>query len=278
MFKRTPNGLSNEHLFYGVQFTVYCEGKIQDPDVSTFDELFWTVILKQAGASFIVKSVGDKSSVLELLNDIQNNNVKNVLLCADADYDDVFQKKIDHPCLIHSYGYSWESDAIVFMNFFSAINLFINCANESIHQYEFEKFTKKFEKTLRRACIIDIRYFNAPSALFDREKPQSILINDIAKAPKLNVKKLLQSASNISYRESANLRYPNNPWSSFFGKTVAKIVYHWFANRFSKEKLARKVSYDIFMGHLSSSCSLNDNELSEYYSPKINRFLEHNAR
>jgi len=87
MFKRTPNGLSNEHLFYNADFIVYCEGSAQSSAISTYDELFWSVALRQLGLKFSIKSVGEKSSVLSILNDIQSNSVRNVLLCVDSDYD-----------------------------------------------------------------------------------------------------------------------------------------------------------------------------------------------
>jgi len=170
-------------------------------------------------------------------------------------------------------GYSWESDAIVFMNFFSIVNLFINCANDDAYRLEFQNFIEKFTLKLARLCAIDVRYFDAPIALFDRNKPQSILTNDFSKRPNLNIKKILQSASSIIYKPEVEIVYPKNPWLSFFGKSVSKIVYHWFSHKFHKEKLARKVHYDTFLAHVASSFIMNDNEPQLYYREKIENFI-----
>ena len=281
MFRRTPAGIANEHLFYNVALMVYCEGACsEDPGRtdSTCDELFWSVILRQFDLSFAIKSVGGKEHTMALFEDIRDNNLKNVLLCLDADYDRYFSTAVDHPSVIYSYGYSWETDAVLFMDFFRSLNLFINCANDNEYVIRFSDFAEEMATKLRRLCYIDILHKRSTKALFDRSKPQSIIFNDYSKRPSINIKKILQASKADSFVETIHVDYHTiNGWREFFGKTVAKIAYHWFAFATNKEKSYRKVNYDLFAGHLASSVMIESGELHSYYRENVNKFLAYSG-
>lgn len=277
MFKRTSEGISNEHLFYNVNFMVYCEGKCADNSQqldSTCDELFWSVVLRHYGLKFAIKSVGTKSDVMSMLDDVKNNNLKNTLLCVDADYDRQLGILVEHPAVIHTYGYSWETDVLLFMNFSTTLNLFITCADDKEFRFLFSQFADRLKIKLKRVCYVDIMHRRSPKALFDREKPQSIIVNDLRKEPAICVSKIIKQSLDDNFVESAEVNYDTiEGWKDFFGKTAAKLVYHWFCFTTCRERTNRKVSHDTFMGHLASSVELGANALGSYYERKINSFL-----
>lgn len=277
MFKRTPLGMANEFLFHAVQFTVYCEGRPSTGPECSGDEVFWTNLFRRLGFSVKVKSVGSKTNALEVFYEVRDKNLKNVLVCVDSDYDDYIGSRVSHPALIYTRGYSWESDCISCIDFFGAVNLFINTANVETYVEEFNVFAHNFSRMLRKVCDLDIKYYCAPEALFDRSKPQSILCNDYSQPPRLNIRRLLNSASKIRYKPPFTWKPVDNPWLAFFGKSTAKIVYHWLVFRLIKEKNSRKVPFEVFLSHIATSNDINDNETRRYYTDAVARFTAYTA-
>lgn len=278
MFRRTAAGLANEHLFYDVEFIAYCEGEVKNDATSTFDELYWSTLLRTFSLRVKVKSVGSKRNVLALLDDIRRHLIKNVLLCVDRDYDDFLGSAISHPALLYTNGYSWESDAVHMCNFSSLLNLFANFSDPTEQIEQLNLYLVSMERRVKRICLIDIRYIDAPTALFDRHRPQSILKNSMNCAPAFNVQIILESAAKIAHHPQRHISCASiNAWKDFFGKSVVKIFYQWFCYSVRESSSSRKIQYETFLAVLASNFDTNDNDIYPYYRNNVDEFVQYCA-
>ncbi|MEL7341062.1 MAG: hypothetical protein AAGM67_11285, partial [Bacteroidota bacterium] len=96
MFTRTERGLSNEHLFYGVEFIVYCEGETVEGESSSLDEVFWTAVFSNNGRAVKCKSFGGKDALVALATKVSEGEIENVVVAMDRDYDHLTGNVIGH--------------------------------------------------------------------------------------------------------------------------------------------------------------------------------------
>lgn len=257
MFIRTNNGLANEHLFYNVDLIVYCEGEEIPGEASSLDEVFWHRVFSQNGRNVHCKSMGGKSVLRPLADKVVSEGIPNIIVAMDRDYDDIRGLIVDHPQVIYTFGYSWENDVVLDFEIDHALALFVTVAPRNPMKNEFIAFRNKQSHCLRRAYAIDYKYIGSAGKLFDRQKPLSIIATPGSAEPYLKVKALLNEAiqlgsyqtgqmSSAVYNAACGVR-------SFFGKAIARIVFHWFAYRTKRINGSRKAQYDSFMNLLANS-------------------------
>ncbi|MDF3383410.1 MULTISPECIES: DUF4435 domain-containing protein [unclassified Sulfitobacter] len=260
MFTRTEAGLSSEHLFFDVDWIVYCEGKPLSDDVSSLDEAFWTKVLSANGVSCKCKSMGSKPELKQLAETVIDGSVQRVLVAMDRDYDHLMANLIDHPRVLYSHGYSWESDACQNFSVERVVQLFANVTHIATIESEFRTFRNTMSGKLRRAFALDFKYHNHPENLFDRSKPYSIIEMAGAAGPSIKTGSLIQRAKSIPKHNCPNLSreayYSACGMRDFYGKAIAKLVYHWFAKRASGLAGNRKIPYDSVMMSMISSMDM----------------------
>jgi hypothetical protein len=277
MFKRTLGGMASEHLFYGVDWVVYCEGGGAADEGSTIDELFWTRVFEEHGVSVHCKSSGAKSNVMNIAEDIRQGSLPRTVAAMDRDYDDQLGDLVDHRQVFYTYGYSWESDVCIDFDFRSIAILFATIASPAILTAEYEEFLRSILVPLKRATALDYKYFNVDEKLFDRKKPASIIVCDPEVSPRLRMDVLVAGAARITsknvnsmqwsaYRDICGIR-------SFYGKSTAQIIYRWFVFRFRKISNSRRVAYDQFVVNLAYGINFAKNTLNRnvYYADRIAR-------
>lgn len=253
IFKRTASGLSSEHLFYRVDFVAYCEGRPPEgDDDSSLDALFWQRAFDAySGKRVYCKTYGSKNDLLEIAEGVRQGNLRNIIVVMDRDYDSLFGRMLQHDRIIYTYGYSWESDAILAFDFDRVFTVFAAAPNLRTMKQEFDKFLQDIEPQLRRCLKIDVKYYLSEGALFNREKPQSIIVISRNAPPKIDCRTLLDNAKNCAPADLTSLDRGTldrlSGLSHFHGKIVARIIYHWFVFRSSVYRTRQKVSMVIFM-------------------------------
>lgn len=277
MFTRTSQGIENEHLFYGVDFIVYCEGKEVEGEGSSLDEVFWQRVFSENGLSVHCKSMGGKSVVKPFAEKIIHDGISNVLVAMDRDYDHLLGLRIDHPQVFYTYGYSWESDVVLDFQFAAALSLFATTNRRQAIKNEFQTYYEQLSQKLRRLCALDFKYIAHSEKLFDRHKPMSIIATPGNHEPVVRISALVSNAKAIGsyqsgvlpsaiYRELCGVR-------SFFGKVVARLVFHWFVYRTKRINGSRKVVYEAFMDLLCNTIDLKHKSVhrNQYYSGLVAR-------
>lgn len=254
MFSRTPLGLANEHLFYRVDYMVYCEGESAAQDVLSLDEAFWTKVFGVGAKSVRVKSVGSKTNAQPFVSGICSGVLKNTIVAMDSDYTHCVGCAIDHPQIFYTRGYSWESDVIHQLDFERVLSLFCNVRDVSAAKTRFERFVERNQRIFWRACLIDMRYISAPRALFNRGKPASIIGSDDDGFPRLGCDRLVAGARSLRGTSTAPVSLPfdgpDNGLLYFYGKSAAKLIYQWFVAYSSRIRGKRSVPFDAFMSIL----------------------------
>lgn len=277
MFTRSNQGIENEHLFYNVDFVVYCEGKDVDGEGSSLDEVFWERVFLENGLSVHCKSMGGKSVVRPWAEKIVQDGISHVLVAMDRDYDDILGATIVHPQVFYTYGYSWESDVVLDFQFNAALSLFATTNRWQEIKNEFVTYRERLSRKLRRICALDFKYIGHEEKLFDRLKPMSIIATPGGHEPFVRIPALLSSAKAIgsyqscalppaTYRELCGVR-------SFFGKVVSRLVFHWFVYRTKRINGSRRVVYEAFMSLLSSTVDLRQRGVprNQYYADLVAR-------
>jgi hypothetical protein len=105
-FTRSPSGIRNSALFFGVDRIVYVEG-------NGTDQNFWKNVFNvfySGSLLFHFKSLGPRSAVLPYADGIVNGSISNVVAIVDSDYEGLRFSKFRIPNVIYSHGYSFEND------------------------------------------------------------------------------------------------------------------------------------------------------------------------
>ncbi len=121
VFIRTSSGLNNLPDFHNVEFIVYLEGGNQAYSVEevyagmyhreTEDIIFWRYLFDIfCTKTTKFKSVGSKTTIKEIANDIIMSNTKRSFVAMDNEFDEILNKRIFHPQVLYTHGYSWEND------------------------------------------------------------------------------------------------------------------------------------------------------------------------
>jgi len=116
-FTRTVSGRSNLPAFLGVSFVVYTEGgefdKEKKQSSCSIDAVFWKGFFSRflPGLSYEIRPLGSKDNLLPHARDVAASKVTNTIVAMDRDHDHHRLCLIEHPCVVYTYGYSWENDA-----------------------------------------------------------------------------------------------------------------------------------------------------------------------
>jgi hypothetical protein len=223
--------------------------------------------------------MGSKTNLGGVIDTVCRGNAQNTIVALDRDYDHLTGECVKHPRIIYTYGYSWESDACLEFSIQRVVQLFANIIHCDTIKEEFRVYRATISRELKRAFVLDYKYHNHPNALFDRNKPLSIIDKGAARGPSIRKSVLIQNARTMekhtspaldkfSYQRSCGFR-------DFFGKAVSRMVYHWFVNRTSRLNGSRKVYYDGVMLTIVDSMDLDDGELerNKYYKDIVSKIV-----
>ena len=281
MFDRTPQGIANQYLFYNVDFVVYCEGREADDGSASMDEVFWKRIFALSGRNVKCMSRGSKSSLKLLANFIIQNEISHVVVAMDRDYDDFRTRLIDHPQVIYTYGYSWESDSISAFDFQLVLGLFANVDDPDEYEKRYDQFIKQKALLLKRIFALDLKYFDHNEHLFDRNKPMSLIIARGRDEPTLNRERILNNAKALGKFQVVSVPKEAceqvNGMLRFHGKTVARFIYHWFVSAGKRIPGRRNVAYLSFMSAIISTISFDDLDVprNQYFDEVMDNLMEH---
>jgi hypothetical protein len=166
LFIRTPQGLSNQAQFLGVDAVVFTESGPLSFNLSeiesgaqneeSMDCLFWRNVIGSFAATkrLHMKPIGSKNATKAVANLVSNGTVSHVLVAMDRDFDHLRNSLIIHPNVLYTLGYSWENDiwTINAMNELFRVlavdQTQVTTASLSISDF-FRKLEKTYEMTVR---------------------------------------------------------------------------------------------------------------------------------
>lgn len=116
-FTRTNSGLSNSAKFHGVDYLIYAEGGEYDVELKcskwAIDTVFWGSIFSRylPDLKYKFRAMGSKENIVPIAEKLSGAQISNAIVVMDRDHDSYRDCMIKHPCVIYTYGYSWENDA-----------------------------------------------------------------------------------------------------------------------------------------------------------------------
>lgn len=175
-FERSASGQANRALFYGVDWVIYTEGGADSGEpVRSYDSVFWSAIFRAIQPNLSVKAIprGGKSELESLARRVAGEDVANVVVAMDRDYDGLFEDLLQHPRIIYTFGYSFENDIY---DVESIARLFSSLAPSEIStddlQEEVDSWLHKFMSVVRWPLKVDICAKQNNVKGFDRDRPQ----------------------------------------------------------------------------------------------------------
>lgn len=239
---RTPSGLSNQHVFLGVDFVVYVEGGGAFGNAAeaagsgaddTHDAEFWRTVLHLVSPekTFHVKSVGCRSVAEEIALSIAKGSARGTFVCTDSDIGCLLPELGPLIPTLRSWGYSWENDAAcweVAEKVFTDLHGGSAKAQNALEQ--FQTWYGQHLEEYRPYIAHDTKQIKLGfTAVFDRASPVRPFGPTSATFPRLDTDHL---DSRIICDD--RLDYINidpeyiDVLRHIFGKTLLKAVYHAF--------------------------------------------------
>ncbi|HAY3561573.1 DUF4435 domain-containing protein [Elizabethkingia meningoseptica] len=178
-FKRTNKGLSNLRLFYNVDYVVYLEGGnksytkeevLQNKfNNDTEDIAFWSRIFSKYRKNIKLKykSVGSKKTLKDLVEDVLSGDIVNVYIAMDNEFDEILNKRIIHPNIFYTYGYSYENDV---WNENTIISVLEELTASNIDTSYITNGFKKFQKDIKKSIFADAYMFKKNLSFFPRKQ------------------------------------------------------------------------------------------------------------
>lgn len=178
-FKRTKNGLNNLRLFYNVNYIVYLEGGSASYNKTevyqnnfnrdTEDISFWSQIFEKYKPNEKLKfrSVGSKVTLKEIAADLVDENIKHVYIAMDNEFDEVLNRRINHPNIFYTHGYSYENDI---WNNKTIIDIISEFTAVKVDEKYINNGYNKFKNNIKLGVYADGYLFSKNQSFFYRKR------------------------------------------------------------------------------------------------------------
>jgi hypothetical protein len=258
--RRTAGALHSLNIFYRVDIVVFCEGgeSLSYEDAlntshtdGTLDSLYWDTIVKSYDIQkkYHVKSVGSKSTLRLIAEDVRDLNIASISICMDSDYERIRGVHYDGPRVAWTMGYSWENDVVSSPVLESILLMLVGSgAPGSEALQDLRERVSRLQQGLQRWTEIDISLCaRGRAGLFDREKPLATI--DMSNPPTARQAVLSHRLAAAGYK-----RRPRKVISVgfgdvvivCFGKLISKALYHSVTTSIGCVA-TMKISYEVFM-------------------------------
>ncbi len=261
-FRRTPSGLQSVHLFHSVDVVVYCEGgsphsyeeAIQAaPQHGTLDTFYWRTVAGLIGLkrNYHFISVGSKTTLRSIAEDVDRLNIESVTVCFDRDYEHQIGRQVGPgQRTAHTYGYSWENDVMHPRVLASLLKGLVEEDNRVEHVIaEMHIELNALACALAKWVEIDIAlYKKEEKCIISRQNPLSAI--DMSAPPKLRISTLEAHLASLGYKRRPKRVVRIEPSAALevcFGKLVSRALYHYFLKTMLNLGVKTKMEYEIFM-------------------------------
>lgn len=249
-FTRTRVGLSNQHLFHGVDVVVFVEGGTKTfsyanvcngyAGTSSLDILYWQavfhVMVPETKTRF--KPVGSKSTLRQLAEDVRQGNITQVYVAMDQDLDRFHGTRIEADGVFYTWGYSWENDLLHDIALKEAV--FAVCpidrtTNEGAVDADISATIDKFIKQARWFICADIILSKCGPGLFDRKNWKKYVKSASGQygEPHFEIDDLRQKIRNINsakgHRQYAGVETPIETKRDCFGHIIGTFLCRLFS-------------------------------------------------
>lgn len=252
MFERSVSGQANRALFYGVDYVCFVEGGMSDSENESFDLAFWRSVFRTLNPGKSVKFLtrGSKANLLPLAQDLADNDTPNTIIAMDRDWDEDLGTLIDHPRVIYTYGYSFETDIYQHETlpaiFYGICPL---CPEHVNIETELTEWQTEFLKRMRWPHAADLLAKVNGIAGLSRDKPQQYFqSNAYGASPEISTLRLgaevARIAQNCEDCRSDTLKGFNFSWRKLVGHIVEVFAFRCISHLHHRHSSTAKFSFD----------------------------------
>ena len=282
-FTRTNSGRSNLAAFLGVKYVVYSEGGEFDKSLgrsrTSIDAIFWKGVFSRffPDLNCTFRPMGSKANLIPFAQDIAASKISNSIVVMDRDHDHHRNCLITHPCILYTYGYSWENDAWRAEAIISKLEKISVAGVSSDIADDIRKKCQNFFSDFNRLVFVDVLCSLARVQGVHREKFWAIV--DSRNPERLRVKKdafkILISgikASRVNpFRHIGRDRVV--PERDCYGKLLSMFIYNMFTGCFKdvtgQKNLSREMADIMIAEHFQHANTSADPEIYDYYIATI---------
>jgi hypothetical protein len=261
--RRTLGGLASLHLFFRVDCIAFCEGGVSlseadvlagSGDEGTLDVFFWRSVsdLLEVKRNYHFKSVGSKAVLKSIAIDVATLGVSTVVVCLDRDYDWHCGRKLNHPGVVYTYGYSWESDVVcpiglerLYFRMFPRTAISKRTIDEGI------RHINRVSAQLVKWCEIEISLSaRNMSLLFVRDKPVATIDLSSSALPTLSVVRIRANLTRAGFKRGPRRLVSvqkDDVLRHVWGKLASRLYYHLFVRLVARSDAGMRIPYDMFM-------------------------------
>lgn len=261
-FRRTISGLGNQHLFFDVDLVVFLEGgepynKEQVYEnkytAETEDVIFWKNVFKRFinGKKIKFKSVGSKPIVREIAIDIIDGHISTVLVAMDNEFDEILNKRLEHPNVLYTYGYSWENDV---WNQKTVMAIIEELSAVEIENDDIKNNFESFLGDIKIAVFSDAYLFKQNSSFFNREKGRMFCVDcnpvylPIIKSEEIDRKiteKGITKRKAVLYGNKNGIDTLKFCFGHFLADYCCQLIQHYLRKRHSLTNLKYDILYRV---------------------------------
>lgn len=290
-FRRTSNGISNLFHFYNVDYVVYLEGGkksfskediLESSDNYTSDSediSFWSKIFDNNinGKKFKYKSIGSKKTLKEIANDLFLGQIRNIYIAMDNEFDEILNKRLSHPNILYTHGYSYENDI---WNAKTVIDVLKEITSTNVDENYINNGFNRFISDIKLGVFCDAYLFKKNLSFFERKSGILFCIDcsDLDTFP--SVKKdviedriLLKS---LKVNTVKNYAYKNkiNTLKHCFGHLLAdfccRIINHYIRIKHNFNTITKDIIYRLainrFFNEQYLTCAFVDHYKNQFSS------------
>jgi hypothetical protein len=287
-FRRTSQGMNNQHLFHNVDIIVFLEGgpktfskeEIEDGQFheQTVDILFWSNVFKKFkdGTKFKFKSVGSKTALREIARQVADGILTTVFVAMDREFDHLQNCLIQHASIFYTYGYSWENDVWNDVMIFEIIR---EVTAEEIDQVEITTEIERFLREIKIGVYADAYLFLKNSSFFKRPRGHLGCINcspmdlpDVRRAEleAMLVSKGLNRRTILAFGRRKQIEVRQNCYGHLLADYCFQFVMHFLKNRLNlpalPKDLLNRMTIKKFFAHY-----FDNSEVFQHYALLFSR-------
>jgi len=299
MFTRTNDGLSNAHIFHGVQAIVYVEGgsPVQENDelgeeempfASMSDDIrFWQSIFDTylPGSTFLFRSLGGKPNLYDMASKISSGDIQNTIVAFDRDFDNICGTLIHSENILYTYGYSWENDVWSVKNTKEAVYKISGACKVGKREVG-EDFVDRMEilsACIYRAVRLDAILFEYGSSFFDRDRFRQYLEISENSPPKIRKERIRSTLNRLRNpsrsRTVANTNLDLKVAVDCYGHLWESMCYHTLAYYIRvragrKSKFTAQSAAVVLLQVFSADLLANkESTIAEHYRNEIGKVI-----
>lgn len=252
----SPQGLNALNRFHRTENVIYVEGNDDIP--------FWRTVFRLAGIENMYLRVAGGRSEIEKLERLIVEESVSIVVARDSDYTKLFEKQIDHPRIIYTYGYSIENTLYCPRNIAVAVSNLSRSEDENIERVE--DWLTSLVGAIRPLLIFDVanELFGRGIRVLGNNCSRFLKNSSSIEVSQAKIDAYIQSITERftpqELQEAASLveSYTRAQIFLIRGHFLTNLVINFVKRESSLTSMSQDMIYSLMLGQLPAHCKDNE--------------------